>query len=106
MLTFALKIGFVLMGLLISFPVFLSSSASSDSGFVQIRRTMELVADWQLSELANERTSQSQDWIRATFYIGLARLAETTNEPRYWTAVREIGERSNWRLGPRIYIAD
>ena len=72
-------------------------------------KTLRLVADWQLSHMAegpSEDLQQETDWIHASFYIGLARLAGTSNDQRYFEIIRKLGQRNDWRLGPRLYHAD
>ena len=42
-------------------------------------------------------------WVQASFYIGLARLAATSNDPRYFEVIRKLGQRNEWDL-VRAYI--
>src|SRR6478736_4313470 len=78
------------------------------SGFSQddkIQKTLKIVADWQLAHMATVSIKDSQEtgWVQASFYIGLARLAATSNDPRYFEIIRKLGERNEWDIGPRLY---
>jgi unsaturated rhamnogalacturonyl hydrolase len=79
----------------------------------QIHETLKLVADWQLDHMATSPTatdpsakSSTTGWVQASFYIGLARWAAQSDDPRYFEAVRKLGEQNRWRLGPRLDHAD
>ncbi len=74
----------------------------------------ERVADWQLAHMDDfgyvrsfrEETGQGTGWVQAAFYIGLARFAAVTREPRYRPALLDRAQRNDWRLGPRRWHAD
>lgn len=74
----------------------------------KIQDMLKLVADWQLSDMAESspRDPDENGWVQASFYIGLARWAAMSNDPRYFEIIRNLGERNGWRLGPRLYQAD
>ncbi len=84
--------------------VFLSLLSQDD----KIQKTLKLVADWQLTHMAAVPAIDAEDtgWVQASFYIGLARLAETSNDPRYFEVIRKLGQRNEWHIGPRLYHAD
>jgi unsaturated rhamnogalacturonyl hydrolase len=70
---------------------------------------LQLVADWQLGHLITSPALESEretGWVQATFYLGLARLASTSKNPKYFRVIRQLGDRNHWRLGPRLYHAD
>ena len=74
----------------------------------KIQDTLKLVANWQLDQIANIPTQDFEEtgWVQASFYIGLARWAARSDDPRYFEAIRRLGQRNEWRLGPRLYHAD
>ena len=85
-------------------PKVLSSVSPSD----KIQDTLKLVADWQLAQLTKDSTQGSEEtgWAQASFYIGLARWAATSDDRRYFETIRKLGQRNDWHLGPRPYHAD
>ena len=74
----------------------------------KIQDVLQLVADWQLDHIPKIPTQDSEEtgWVQASFYIGLARWAATSDDPRYFEAIRNLGQRNDWRLGKRLYHAD
>ena len=85
-------------------PIFLSFFFRPDD---KIQKTLELVANWQLGHMATgPLNSQETGWVQASFYIGLARLAATSNDTRYFEIIRKLGQRNDWHMGPRLYHAD
>jgi unsaturated rhamnogalacturonyl hydrolase len=74
----------------------------------KIQKTLKLVADWQLGHMTGGPHPDSEEvgWAQAAFYIGLARLAVTSNDRRYFEAIWQLGQRNDWDLGPRPYHAD
>jgi unsaturated rhamnogalacturonyl hydrolase len=95
--------GGILLSVYVKFAV-LPSIPPSD----RIQNTLKLAADWQLDHITEVPTLDSEEtgWVQASFYIGLARLAARSDDPRYFEAIRKLGERNNWRLGRRLYHAD
>ena len=89
-----------------------SASARQDLAPSSILRNMERAADWELSHLEQADVPPSVDaklplgWIRSTFYAGLTNLADRSRSPKYADAVFALGDRENWRLGPRPFHAD
>jgi unsaturated rhamnogalacturonyl hydrolase len=80
----------------------------------QVRVEGNRVADWQLAHMDDfgyvrsftEETSQGTGWVQAAFYIGLARWAAATGNPRYQSALVARARSNDWRLGPRTWHAD
>ena len=74
----------------------------------KIQDTLKLVANWQLDQMANISTPHLEEtgWVQASFYIGLARWAVSADDPRYFEAIRKLGQRNDWHLGRRLYNAD
>jgi unsaturated rhamnogalacturonyl hydrolase len=70
------------------------------------RKTIEdrmlKVAKWQL---ANPR-HELYDWTNGAFYAGVFAAYETTKSPVLWKALTDMGERNQWKPGPRFDHAD
>jgi rhamnogalacturonyl hydrolase YesR len=68
-----------------------------------VRAAMRKVADWQLERA---RPYFSTDWTFAALYDGLMAASATLDDPKYEQAMRAMGEKLNWQLGPRPEHAD
>lgn len=64
---------------------------------------MQRAADWQLNHPASH---PEDDWTQAVGDAGMMALAGISGEPRYLDAMLAMGERNEWKLGPRPYHAD
>jgi unsaturated rhamnogalacturonyl hydrolase len=64
---------------------------------------MRKVADWQLERA---RPYFSTDWTFAALYDGFMAASATLGDAKYEQAMREMGEKLNWQLGPRPEHAD
>jgi hypothetical protein len=64
---------------------------------------MRKIGDW---ELARSRPYFSQDWTFAALYAGYMATAKTLPEPRYEAAMLQVGNKFDWKLGPRLAHAD
>jgi rhamnogalacturonyl hydrolase YesR len=53
-----------------------------------------------------DQTEQGTGWIQAAFYIGLARWADATGNPRYVAALSDKAERNDWQPGSLYWHAD
>lgn len=67
-----------------------------------IEATMLTVAKWQL---ANPK-HKLWDWTNGAFYAGVFAAYETTKSPDLMTAMLEMGEKNEWKPGPRFDHAD
>jgi rhamnogalacturonyl hydrolase YesR len=67
-----------------------------------ISALMARVADWQLEHPDDE----PGEWTNAVAYVGLLAAYRALDDSRYLSAVTEVGERLEWRLGPRLRHAD
>ena len=85
-----------------------TSAKFSPNGADQIAAKMKLVANWQLAHMSEIAANESAEtgWVQASFYIGLARWAAQSRDPRYFESIRALGHRNGWRLGRRLYHAD
>ena len=68
-----------------------------------ILKIMERVADWQL---ANPSQHKSTDWTQAAGEAGIMALAGISGDAKYRDAILAMGETNHWKLGPRMYHAD
>ncbi|HEX3472033.1 MAG TPA: glycoside hydrolase family 88 protein [Silvibacterium sp.] len=68
-----------------------------------IEAAMRKVGDW---ELERSRPYFSQDWTFAALYAGFMAAGKTLPEPRYEEAMMEVGNKFDWKLGPRLSHAD
>ena len=64
---------------------------------------MRKVGDW---ELKRSQPYFSQDWTFAALYTGFMAAAKTLPEPKYEDAMLEVGNKFDWKLGPRLIHAD
>src|SRR5688500_12885253 len=76
---------------------------SADLTRSAVRRVMTAAADWQL---AHPSEHAPHDWTVAAFYTGLMAFAELSDSPKYYDALKAIGERNQWRPGLRPGLAD
>ena len=67
-----------------------------------IETRMISVAKWQL---ANPK-HKLWDWTNGAFYAGVFAAYETTKSPEIWAALMEMGEKNEWKPGPRFDHAD
>jgi unsaturated rhamnogalacturonyl hydrolase len=68
-----------------------------------ILKIMERVADWQL---ANPSQHKSTDWTQAAGDAGIMALAGISGDAKYRDAMLAMGETNHWALGLRMYHAD
>ncbi|HEX8302797.1 glycoside hydrolase family 88/105 protein [Sphingomonas sp.] len=80
----------------------------------QVLRSMERMADWQLSHLgdlsyiplASSSTRNPRDWQQAAFWVALTHLADRSGKTAYRDAIFTKGRELGWKLGDRLYHAD
>jgi unsaturated rhamnogalacturonyl hydrolase len=77
----------------------LARDLSADLTRSAINRVVRKVADWQLQRVQSDF---SQDWSFAVLYNGFMAVARTLPEPRYRNAMLAVGEKFDWKLGPRL----
>ncbi len=68
-----------------------------------VLRVMTAAADWQL---AHPSAHEPWDWTQAAFYTGVMALAGVSDDPKYASAMRAMGEKNQWRPGLRPGHAD
>jgi unsaturated rhamnogalacturonyl hydrolase len=76
---------------------------SSDLQRPAILQAMTAAADWQL---AHPSAHEPWDWTQAAFYVGVMALADVSGDLKYREAMRQMGERNQWRPGLRPGHAD
>ena len=64
---------------------------------------MERAADWQL---ANPGQWKADEWQNGALYTGVMALAGLSASPRFHDAMVAVGEKQQWKPGPRTYHAD
>jgi unsaturated rhamnogalacturonyl hydrolase len=68
-----------------------------------VAAAMRKVGDW---ELARSQPYFSRDWTFAALYAGYMAAAKALPEPRYETAMLDMGNKFDWTPGPRKAHAD
>jgi unsaturated rhamnogalacturonyl hydrolase len=68
-----------------------------------IQDAMRKVGDW---ELERSQPYFSQDWTFAALYAGFMAASKTLPEAKYENAMIQVGEKFDWKLGPRLSHAD
>ena len=81
----------------------LATDLSAKLTRVDISKAMRKVADWQLERA---RPYFSQDWTFAALYAGFMAVPDAVAGDRYAAAMKEMGEKFSWQLGPRPFHAD
>ncbi len=76
---------------------------SADLTRAAVVRVMTATADWQL---AHPSQHEPYDWTVAAFYTGMMALSKLSDAPRYYDAMKAMGERNQWRPGLRPGLAD
>jgi rhamnogalacturonyl hydrolase YesR len=68
-----------------------------------VKKAMRKVADWQLNRINGQYTN---DWTMAALYTGVIATAETIGDRKYLGAMKDMGRKLDWKLGPRFNHAD
>ena len=79
--------------------------AQSDPDFFApktIKARMEAAAEWQIAHPKHE----SYDWTNGAFYAGLFAAYETTRSQALLNALMDMGQKNQWKPGPRFDHAD
>lgn len=80
-----------------------SPAFSTDLARGAVLRVMTAAADWQL---AHPSKHPPYDWTVAAFYTGMMAFSEVADSPKYYDAMKAMGERNQWRPGLRPAHAD
>jgi rhamnogalacturonyl hydrolase YesR len=81
----------------------LATGLRPDLTHAAVRAATRKVADWQLQRA---RPYFSTDWTFAALYDGFMAATATLGDAKYEQAMRAMGEKLNWQLGPRPEHAD
>jgi unsaturated rhamnogalacturonyl hydrolase len=79
------------------------ANLSGDLNARAITVAMRKVGDW---ELERSRANFSQDWTFAALYAGFMAAAKSVPEARYQDAMLQVGNKFDWKPGPRAGHAD
>src|SRR5690348_10297396 len=92
------------LSLLLLFSASISASAQELNLFDQqtIKDRMLKVAQWQLAH----PNHNLYDWTNGAFYAGIFATYETTRSPELMSALMDMGEKNQWKPGPRFDHAD
>ncbi len=76
-----------------------------------VRNEMERVADWQIEHFRDTYSGRKKphhiaDWTNGALYVGMVKFAKMAKDDRYWKWLEKIGEKQNWKLHWRKYMAD
>jgi rhamnogalacturonyl hydrolase YesR len=79
-----------------------------------IEASMERAFTWQIGNIVYEaplpdggfQEVSDTEWVRGAFFAGVMAAHEATGDPRFLEAAIDIGERNDWRPGPRPRHAD
>ena len=77
-------------------------TANDNFKAAEIKQLMTNAAYWQLEHPQHEL----YDWTNATLYAGISAAYRTTKDEKLMKAMLEMGEKNEWRPGPRIKNAD
>ncbi len=76
---------------------------SSEIKPLPVLTAMQRVADWQLANPSQHKTT---DWTQGAGAAGFMALAGISGEAKYRDAMRALGETNQWQPGPKPYHAD
>ncbi|MFA5326271.1 MAG: glycoside hydrolase family 88 protein [Prolixibacteraceae bacterium] len=95
---FSLLLIFVVVGT----NVFAKNSPEKIFQPKQIKKTMIKAALWQF---ANPKHNL-YDWTNGAFYVGVSAAYKSTGDKKYLNGMMEMGQKNEWKPGPRIQHAD
>src|SRR6186713_2807013 len=81
------------------------NKSSDDSGTFNpryIKKTMQLVTDWQLKNPKHTPT----DWTNGAFYAGVVAAYKTTGSRKILDSLMALGQRTSWQPGRKYDHAD
>lgn len=95
-------LSFLLVFMLIGMTVFSKNPQDKCFKPKEIKKAMATAALWQL---ANPKHTL-YDWTNGAFYAGISAAYKTTNDKKLLNAMLEMGEKNEWKPGPRLEHAD
>jgi unsaturated rhamnogalacturonyl hydrolase len=92
----------------------LLSMAESPVSKKQIYRTMQKVADWQLSHFEGQVKAGSEyknshalwSWTNGAMYLGMLDWARLSKDETYFNFLKSVGEKQAYNPGPALFHAD
>jgi len=84
-------------------PAALAPAFSPAIDRAAIMKVMTAAADWQIE---HPSTHAPYDWTQAAYYTGMMALSGVTDSPKYFDAMKAMGEQNQWRPGLRPGHAD
>lgn len=77
----------------------------------EVALAMQGVADWQIEHFRNKFSNYPEphdirDWTNGAFYVGLMKWISVTGDKRYLEWAKSIGEKTQFKLHDRTYMAD
>jgi rhamnogalacturonyl hydrolase YesR len=92
--------------LILSILVSITASAEKQSKKYfkpkEIKKVMAKAAEWQFAHPKHELW----DWTNGAFYAGVSAAFKTTGDKLYLNAMLDMGEKNQWKPGPRLQHAD
>ncbi|HCY41275.1 MAG TPA: family 88 glycosyl hydrolase [Prolixibacteraceae bacterium] len=92
----------VVVFMLIGMTVFSKSKQDNCFKPKEIKKAMTTAAMWQL---ANPK-HKLYDWTNGAFYAGISAAYKTTGDKKLLNAMIEMGDKNEWKPGPRLEHAD
>ena len=87
-----------------------SSVFSQDINPIEVKNTMEKVADWQIEHFNEPYTKKKPhhiaDWTNGALYVGMMKWAEMAGNEKYYEWMKSVADRQEWKLHWRQYHAD
>ena len=104
------RINFIILLSLVS----LLSTAKNFLEKKSILKSMQLVADWELSNFEEkvkigsvyENSHAYWAWTNGSMYIGMFEWAKLSNDNKYFHFLKAIGKKEDFKPGPNLYHAD
>jgi unsaturated rhamnogalacturonyl hydrolase len=81
----------------------LATDISPSLNSAEVKKAIRKVADWQLNRVRDQYTT---DWTMAALYTGFMAASATTGDVKYRLAMKDMGRKLDWKLGPRFNHAD
>jgi unsaturated rhamnogalacturonyl hydrolase len=95
-------ISFLLVFMLIGITTFSKNQQDKCFKPKEIKKAMTTAAMWQL---ANPKHAL-YDWTNGAFYAGISAAYKTTGDKKLLNAMIEMGDKNEWKPGPRLEHAD
>jgi len=95
-------LSFLLVIMLVGMNVYSKSNLGKEFKPKEIKKAMLAATTWQL---ANPKHSL-WDWTNGAFYAGISSAYKSTKDKTYLNAMLEMGEKNQWKPGPRLEHAD